>query len=301
MDEVIVVAYQNPYETYSAPCYKNKFVECQQGDIQIGIKECSAISTGQALCSKMNPNICPAIDGIEATDKSWTKNTSKSILNTLCSYNIDNIKTVNGIKKFKEKFLKQGDEINIQAYDKLMGNFCNQKSIQCPNDPITGKQMTLCSRYVAKNSEGKLCRKYIEEVHNSNDPLRKQKLKNSQYEWCADKGDNYDCRCINSNINPFFNKIKLTISPEYQDSPHLWYKPCFSSSNLRPSTNKQTQPTISFTTDNIKPDIIPYINITQENTTTETTIKQKSTNTHLLLLLITIFIIIIITLISIYL
>lgn len=308
MDEIIVFASQNPYKSYTSPCYKVKPIPCKEGDVQYGHKECNLTSTTQPICSKMHPSVCPMIDGVEAKEKMWTKGSTQTALNLLCTYDINQIKTYKGIKLFKKKFVNN-NEINTQAYDKLMNNFCTRTGIDngvnnCPIDPITGKQMTNCSRFVSKDKEGKYCRKYIQEIEKSNDPLRKKKLKNSQIHWCSDKGDNNDCQCLNASKSKIFNQIKPIIPKEYQDSPNLWYKPCIGSSNIQIIDDKKysyTTQSMSVSIPNNKIELLnssllPYINVTLPNTTSniQTNSKNQTSSYNYIAIIFIIFIIFII-------
>lgn len=244
MNEISVMTFQNPYKVYTNPCYANDFIPCKNQDVQYGTKDCNTSTVQQPLCSKKDLSVCPPIDGNGPLEQNWGKKSTQTALKVYCKYNCDKITTAKGIKKFKENFVVNKSKVNIPAYDILMSQFCSQSALKeginpCPIDPITGKQMTNCSKYVSRNKSGKYCRQWMNEVVDSNDPLRKQKLQNSQLYWCSDKGNLNDCRCLNAKNTPTFNEIKSKIPFEYQNNPSLWYKPCTHTSNIQPLPSTQ--------------------------------------------------------------
>ena len=43
----------------------------------------------------------------------------------------------------------------------ILPSFCNTPVQTCPTDPVTGQQMTSCSRYISTGADGQICQKWL--------------------------------------------------------------------------------------------------------------------------------------------
>jgi len=102
------------------------------------------------VCSRVDDNICPVIDGTKAT--AYFDEAPR----VACTYPQSAFKSARGLREWKKHF---GED---EEYDmKIMPTFCSTPSVKCPVDRKNGSKMKSCSRFNDIGDEGKLCRDWM--------------------------------------------------------------------------------------------------------------------------------------------
>lgn len=186
-------------------------LECNPGDF---ILEKGRDKKGQTyfVCGKVNnKEICPVIgenNGIILGVN--LKDDGKRITATAdCGYTKKSITSEKSFNDYKNTFGRDKDFISL-----LSAN-CFQTTEECPIDPLTGKKMPLCSKFVSTTEVGKVCRQ------ESLVPENSELIEVDMNAYCRDN-TTADCRCINRNETLIYDSLKTgTVNDD-----GCWWKWC---------------------------------------------------------------------------
>ena len=104
----------------------------------------------------------------------------------------------------------------------IMPIFCSQPTetpANCPDDPITKKQMPACSNLISGGSEGDLCRRWYTNNITLGD------LAMTKYCGTRANSANIDCSCLNRAANPIYRAAKGS-NPVTSIQDACWWIPC---------------------------------------------------------------------------
>ena len=177
-------------------------------------------------CCQPNPSSCPSLplstgtlspSGQQLTNPGGC--VGKTSCQGLCSYPVSAFATGSDAMTFRNTF---GNDSYTQNF---MPAFCSQRAspANCPTDPVTGKKLSACSRFVSIASDGAACREWANDNVILADPAR--------VTYCVNN-DTPDCGCINAPNNPIFK----TLQPGSAFNRGCWWLPC-----SQPSTYLVTQ------------------------------------------------------------
>ncbi len=172
---------------------------------------CGQMCPEQPRCSKPDPALCPKfpVESLNGTLNTLTSNSGvKSFRFTNaptieCVYDKSQFNNVNNVKQWINTVGKD-DQYN----KKIMPYFCSKESrTNCPTGDAG------CSRLIAENEEGRLCREWADQNPNL--------AKNAQIQFCQ-TNNRPECRCMNRLSDPAYQALK----PYAPANDACWYKPC---------------------------------------------------------------------------
>lgn len=100
----------------------------------------------------------------------------------------------------------------------LPQDVCIETVSTCPDDPITGEKMPICSRFLSTEDDGKRCREW------SSRPVNTALSTAAKKRYCANNRDKGECGCINREDNPIYQRLRPKQSGS--DYDHCWWIPC---------------------------------------------------------------------------
>jgi Pox virus entry-fusion-complex G9/A16 len=221
---------KNPYQTFLAhrctqPAGSGSNTPCPAGSWWFGMDSCGAYAD-QRLCSNLQPGICsdpvnygmPAVEEEFPNDSTALKRPFPATVN--CTFNANQFDTLAKIQNWIK--LNGTDE---QLNSLILPSFCAGTSTNCPFSS-DGTQMKTCSRLLATDQEGNLCRQFAATDLVGGDT--------SIGEYCntAANSKSPECACVLRTADPLYKALKA--GNPICDS--CWYIPCLdSNSKLIPS------------------------------------------------------------------
>lgn len=210
----------------SGPClasYHGCTLPCHKDDWSYDSLTCAGgLRSSQYKCSKVDPSLCPKINGHTAHAKFDTPPRVK------CSYPLNIFNNTKSIKKWKNTWGTDDSYNNM-----ILPNFCRKTSNKCPINPITSKPFEKCTLFTATDESGNICRDWA-----NNNPTVSDNLKRN----ICDNSGLADCLCLNRFSDPLYNDIKVHLNPNIPDE--CWWKPCRNSENyVQLSSNSNVCPT----------------------------------------------------------
>lgn len=187
------------------------------------------------LCSQIDPNLCPQIDG--PSSRTWETsnsdlNSTASGRNVVCTYNLSQFRRLSDVQTWIATFGSTGP-----MYNNIMESFCLQPSFNCNANIATLPGLTGCSRINENSQIGSYCRSWYDSL-----PITNVSVEN----FCTSMTGSHlrDCLCYNKQyIDPEYNNINNALP---RNTPAAcWYKPCSDKSYLisfHEKTNLHTCP-----------------------------------------------------------
>ena len=190
---------------------------------------------GTHLCSQIDPDLCPQINGSAST--SWETadsdlNSTAAGRNVVCTYNVSQFRSLNDVQTWIANFGSTGP-----MYNNIMESFCLQPSFNCNNNLAVLPGLTGCSRINENSQIGLYCRSWYDSL-----PITNVSVGN----FCQGATGLHlrDCLCYNKNyVDPGYNNINKTLP--INTPAACWYKPCSDKSYLvsfNEKTNSNTCP-----------------------------------------------------------
>jgi hypothetical protein len=128
---------------------------------------------------------------------------------TECTYSTDHFEHPSDLDEYHRHWGYDND------CDQILEKFCQKQSVSCPVDPATGKQMTVCSNFIATDDAGTKCREWAAKNPSQAD--------NAKKEYCSSHSNESECACISRNDDPIY-QLGKSVSGDINDA--CWYKPC---------------------------------------------------------------------------
>lgn len=238
-----VTLYTNtsPYNTYSPGVCQcgvcsafTPIASCNQGDFQIGQTACCGGSCPpQPICSQINPSSCPSIGNTQALSINYVNGPSGPSL--ACTYNLNQFKTANDINTYASFATSDDPTLNTV----ILPYFCNTPVQTCPTDPVTGQQMTACSRYISTADDGQICQKWLAAYPQYQD---------SAFTAYCTANNTPDCGCLSRNSDPIFQ----TINRQATSPANCWYAKCSNSKDYLITSTIKNQTCPANTCDQIQ-------------------------------------------------
>ena len=108
-----------------------------------------------------------------------------------------------------------------ENYEKIMQNFCSQRSTECHSDPMTGEEAPECSMLKSNSPGGDACRYWLDnygtDQFNQNDIIG--------FRYCSQHPNSYDCRCVSRDKSETFQDIQRKVGA-VAPSVACYYLPC---------------------------------------------------------------------------
>lgn len=206
-----------PYECTPYLFYCNETVPCgySSGSVRdpiVDTVQCPSFCPSQNICLKPNRDECYIGLNSDGLDPLINIEWDREAPNLRCVFDLNKIDRADQLRVYESKFA------NSPYVNTLMGALCGKRvSKNC------GGGLKECSRYVATDEEGKMCRNWLASL-----PRDIQDAEMTSY--CLEN-DTPDCKCINRTTDPEYDRLK-TLSNYFNDN--CWYKPCASSASLVP-------------------------------------------------------------------
>lgn len=164
-------------------------------DWEYGTENCLNECIDTVLCSKLDTDICPYIQG--ENDSSW--DSIKGAPNVVCKYPLDVFETLEDIEVYVNKWGKDDN------YNKnIMPFFCAKTVSTCPEN-LDKNRFKSCSRIVSNGIDGDICREWKNENPDISDEVIINYCNNNDTEDCACVSENKDDVCeLNHCINPSY-------------------------------------------------------------------------------------------------
>ena len=179
--------------------------QCDEGDIVIDGGECPDGSEF-LICGQITPGICPMIGGEEGTVVAVEVTDQTSVT---CAYSKNVLTSETAIDDYILAFGFDED------FDLILGEACFLTTENCPIDPLTGKKMPLCSRYVSPDSSGLICRQQALL------PSNQAHFKSLMEQYCRTE-TTPDCRCIDRTNTLVYDSLRSGLATE----DGCWWKSC---------------------------------------------------------------------------
>jgi hypothetical protein len=258
MTTVTGISHQNITQINPAPhgpCLVGNTTTCPFGQWYYNKQKCNTIGQikEEALCSNVQPGICPKIGSEQpngvftTTNPPINTNQTSGPVQVNCQYDVDQFNTICDINTWQSSFPSQTTQLNnsIAKYYCSQDGMPNPNNICCIGEPtvnmcplntlpispdLVDEQMTKCSRFTANDASGSFCRAWDATVtgdnKNGNSPSDIVKI-----QYCTTNPDSLDCLCINRSRS---NDYKL-LKGSYSFNDGCWYLPCQAPEQLKTS------------------------------------------------------------------
>ncbi len=181
--------------------------QCDSGDVVIDNRECPDGSTF-LICGQVTPGLCPTIGGEEGTVIS-VEVTEDTQSNITCTYSKNVLTSETAIDDYIVAF---GFDEDLPL---ILEEACFLTTENCPMDPLTGKKMPLCSRYVSPDFSGLVCRQQALL------PSNQARFKSLMEQYCRTE-TTPDCRCIDRTNTLVYDALRSGSASE----DGCWWKSC---------------------------------------------------------------------------
>jgi len=217
-----------PYKVGKCGCKKKqRLLACNSGDFVVNKEKCFDGSEF-LVCSKPDPNLCPELGGHKGVILSDSEVISRNGSNFVqCVYPDAIFDSPTVIDDYERNF-GQDEEFAL-----LLGEACFRTTTDCPEDPLTGGKMPLCSQFVSPTQAGATCRQQALL------PGNEQEYENRMESYCR-RETTPDCRCINRTTNLAYDTLKTDSSLD----DGCWWKWCSDSTSflVPPRITQATDP-----------------------------------------------------------
>lgn len=185
-------------------------LRCDRGDFLL---ETGRDSKGSEflVCGKVNDAVCPKIGenngtvmsvSIEGNDRNLTAFAD-------CGYTRESITSDTAVTDYRNTFGSDDD------FALILSANCFQTTEECPDDPLTGQKMPLCSKFVSTTNTGKVCRE------ESLAPENSELVEADMQAYCRDN-TTADCRCIDRTGTLIYDSLRTgTVTDD-----GCWWKWC---------------------------------------------------------------------------
>jgi hypothetical protein len=238
-----------PYQVGKCGCKKkNKNLKCREGDFEYERVQCFDGSES-IICSQIDPNACPDIGNvkgrpliIDTEEEQIGSDVSQNGRNITCIYGEELRQSDTALTDYTLAFGQDED------FALLAQNLCFTTSRMCPEDPLSGAPMPLCSRFVSETTDGELCRQ--EATKPANSTIYEQRMET----YCSQESTP-DCRCIDRVNTLVYDALKT--NSDLTDG--CWWRWCADANRflVPPKIDETTDPT---TCESVRKEIARKIN-----------------------------------------
>lgn len=199
----IQISKENPY---NIPCggITQRLCEVTDGitDWAIDKQSCGVFIADQPICVKPNGKDCFLGLNDNGKDPFVSVKWNQRAPNIQCSYNINEMNSLNVIRNYEQKFGQ------TQDYNRMMAQLCIQPGKQCSTQ-------TICSNLRSLTEEGDECRRWY---NNQSNETKDAIIANI----CFRFRDADECKCFLRSLDESYIAAKRAIP--FNDG--CWYPPC---------------------------------------------------------------------------
>lgn len=200
-------------ETYIVKSRKGKeqHLFCRDGDFKVESgttsKGCSYI-----VCTSPDEKVCPALGGVngQVTGVEISGESQEELAAFVtCGYTSEAFTGDTAITDYRNIFGSDED------FPLVLSASCFQTTEECPDDPLTGQKMPLCSKFVSTTETGKICREESVLPENSDT------IKSDMEAYCR-ANTTADCRCIDRTGTLIYDSLRTGSSAD----DGCWWRWC---------------------------------------------------------------------------
>ena len=207
-------------ETYRVGCsrkrtkkykFESPVPQCDPGDFIVERGECSDGSEF-LICGVVDDDVCPKI-GEDGVGVVLGVEIVESEVGTMafaeCGYSQGTITSDTIVTDYRDTFGSDEDFLLVLSTN------CFQTTTECPEDPLTGQKMPLCSKFVSTTETGRICRQ------ESLVPGNAEIIERDMEAYCRDQ-TTADCRCIDRTGTLIYESLRTgTVTDD-----GCWWKWC---------------------------------------------------------------------------
>lgn len=186
-------------------------LRCDDGDFFL---EFGTDSRGSEfiICGRVEDSVCPTIGGEGGKVQSLeVEGDEKEELSAFvkCGYSSKAVISDTAITDYRNTFGSDED------FALVLSANCFQTSEECPIDPLTGRRMPLCSKFVSTTDTGRVCREEATLSANA------ETVEADMEAYCR-TNTTADCRCINRTGTLIYDSLRTgTVTDD-----GCWWKSC---------------------------------------------------------------------------